>query len=291
MKTPEASLLPAPIDRAELQHCLAELPPLPQAALDAMAALRDETLGGQRCAELIGHDQALAARTLRLANSAFYGVPGRVVSLADAVQLLGRRTLGSLLSVALLARQFDARHCPPLSFSAFWRHAMAAALASRSLAAALNVDQDQAFIGGLLHDVGRLALAARFPAQTSAALQHAQERDSGLPEAERAILGTDHVEVGVQVARHWRFPAVVVQAIAEHHAPRPAAGGGPSLGDIVHAADALAHALDLAGDEHEIVPALDAAAWERLALPQRVLLQTLADTERGVAELALALGV
>jgi len=275
---------PLRIVRSELAQCLSDLPPLPQATLDALQALRDESLGSEGCSQLIGHDPALAARVLRLANSAFYGVAGRVTTLRDAVHLLGRRTLSSLLTAALLAKQFDVGHNPPLSSADFWRHAIATGYAARELAQALQADTELAFIAGLLHDIGRLALAAHFPAEVSAALIHARQADLPMLDVEATCLDTDHLEVGRLVALHWRFPAEVAAAIAGHHAPAPAAGGAASLADIVHAADAIA-------DAHERVPTLDAAAWARLGLSARVLLPVLGATERGVAELSLALGV
>ncbi len=279
------------IDREQLRLRVRQLPALPRAALDALAMLRDDNASSERCGELIGRDQALAARTLRLANSAFYGVPGRVGSIRDAVHLLGRRTLGSLLTVATVSQQFDAHTCPTFQFSGFWRHTLAVALASRGVALAQGDDGDQAFTVGLLHDIGRLALAAHFPAQMGAAIGRSQETDAGLTDIELQVLGTDHSEVGAQVAAQWHFPADVVQAIASHHAPAAVPGGGASLADIVHVADAMAHALDLAGDPQEMVPVIDIAAWDRLALAPRAVLQVFHDTESGVAELCLAMGL
>lgn len=281
-----------PIDRALLAQQLRALPALPQAALDALAALREDGASSDHCSALIGRDQALAARVLRLANSAFYGVPGRVGSVRDAVHLLGRRTLATLLTAATLSEQFNARSCPTFAFDGFWCHSIAVALACRGLAQALRVDEEQAFTVGLLHDIGRLALAAQFPRQMDAALRRSQDADDRLTAIEREVLGVDHVEVGSRIAEHWRFPDAVVAAIAGHHAPPGDHGNGSaSLVDIVHVADALAHALDLAGDPDEAVPAIDPATWNRLALPTSTWLQVLADTDRDVAELGRALGL
>ncbi len=280
-----------PIDREQLRLRVRELPALPQAALEALAVLRDEEASAERCGELIARDQALLARTLCLANSAFYGVPGRVGSIRDAVHLLGRRALISLLTVATVSRQFDQHSCPQFVFAGFWRHAMAVALAAHGLAHALGGDEDLAFTSGLLHDIGRLALAAHFPAEMGATIARAHEMDSGLVAIEQEMLGTDHVEVAAQVAAQWKFPPEVVQAIASHHAPVAAAGGGPSLADIVHVADAMAHALDLACDPNEMVPSINGAAWERLALAPRVCLKIFHDTETGVADLCKAMGL
>ena len=211
------------IDEQALRRRVRELPALPQAAMAAAAALRDERSSSAHCSELIGRDQALAARVLRLANSAFYGVPGRVGSIRDAVQLLGRRTLSSVLTVATLSQQFHAADCLPFSFAGFWRHAIGVALAARGLARALDHDEDLAFTVGLLHDIGNLALATHFADATAHAIAHARAADASLHAAERSLLGIDHADVGALVAAHWQFPAGVVAAIAGHHAPE---GGG-----------------------------------------------------------------
>ena len=134
-----------------------------------------------------------------------------------------------------------------------------------------------------------MALAAHFPRQMAAALQQQQEADGGPADVEQAVLGTNHIEIGARVAAQWRFPAEVVAAIAGHHAPPGSAAAG--LADIVHVADAMAHALDLAGDPHEMVPSIDDAAWSRLALKPGAALKVLADTEHGVAELCRAMGL
>ena len=277
------------IDAGLLAQRVRELPALPKAALDALAALRDDVSSAQQCGELIARDQALVARVLRLANSAFYGVPGRVASVGDAVHLLGRRTLGSLLTVATVSQQFNANACASFSFPGFWRHALATALAARALAGARDADAEQAFTAGLLHDIGRLVLAAHFPAQMDAAVQRAHADDVRLTQIEHEALGTDHLAVGTLVATQWRFPQAVVLAIGSHHLPQADSDGQASLADIVHAADAIAHALDLAGDAHDMVPALDAAAWQRMAMPAAAVLRIFADTETQVVQLCQAM--
>lgn len=279
-----------PIDSEQLRQRVRELPALPRAALDALVALRNDKAPSSECAELIGRDQALTARTLRLANSAFYGVSGRVASVRDAVHLLGRRTLCSALTLASVSQQFEPSMCPPFNFSGFWRHAVATALVARALAREHHFDEDQAFTVGLLHDIGRLALATHFGPASAAAMQRARALDASLHEIERSLLGTDHLEVGALVATQWHFPPNVASAIARHH--NPAEGGaGVSLTEIVHVADAVAHALDLAGDSYEMVPHVQPAAWDRVVPAPRLLLPIFADTEAGVAALCSALGL
>lgn len=281
---------PATIDRDQLASRVRALPALPQAALDALAALRDEDSSAEHCGALLGRDQAIAARVLKLANSAFYGVPGRVGSVRDAVLLLGRRPLVSVLTVAAMSGQFDPKRCPGFDFAGFWRHAIGVALTTRALARFGGEDQDLAFTTGLLHDIGRLVLATQFNS-AYAGVAEALARHDDPVSAEREVLGTDHVEAGALVAAHWRFPAPVVAALLGHHAPTAADDGKASLADLLHVADAAVHALDLAGAEAESVPLVDAASWQRAGVPDKEWLAIFAATESGVATLAAALGL
>jgi putative nucleotidyltransferase with HDIG domain len=279
---------PMPIDAALLQQRIAQLPALPRAAAQALAALRDESAGAEECARCIGRDQALTARVLRLANSAFYGVPGRVASVSGAIQLLGRRTLSATLTAATLTAQFTDLSCAGFDFDGFWRHALGTALAAEGIARMRVLDEEVAFTAGLLHDIGRLALVAHFPREMAAVLGVAAERDMPLMDAEREVLVTDHAAIGVAIASHWRFPAEVQAAIAAHHQPPPASAE-PTMADVIHVADAMVHALDLAGDAHESVPDVDTSAWRRVGLAPEQALSLLQRTEEGVAALCDAL--
>jgi putative nucleotidyltransferase with HDIG domain len=284
------------IDPAALCARVSSLPVLPQAVIEALRALRSDQASADDCAERISRDQALTARTLRLANSAFYGMPGRVATIRHAHDVLGRRTLGALLTTAAVSTQFS--HCsgPGFDFESFWRHALGTAVAAQALALETGADDEQAFIAGLLHDIGRLALAAYFAESLAGAVQFARARDMPLVLAERQLLGVDHAEVGAMIAAHWHFPIVVVAAILDHHGPgqRGAASAPTSvstLTELVHLADAIVHALDLNGADDEAVPTLSAAAWDHLGLAPTQVLRVFERTETGVAALSDALSV
>lgn len=220
---------------------LRDLPPLPAAVLELIKSVNDPDSRTDHLAECIGRDQALAARTLRLANSPFYGMPRRVTSLNDAATLLGMRTLRSMALAAGFAGHLPAPHCAGFDHPAFWRHGLAGALAAGALAGALEMDEGQAFTAGLLHDIGQLALATGFPVPYAAALANAQRHGLPLREAERASLGIDHAAVGALIAEQWRFAPEVVEAIAGHH--DGARNGATGLAALVLAADELAHEL------------------------------------------------
>lgn len=253
--TPGARLLPT--DIAALVAQVGRLPPLPQAVLALQHTLSDEAASIDRCAAQIRQDPALAGRLLRLANSAFYGVPGRVGSLDDAVRLIGLRSLRMLAMTAAVSLQFPPPREDVMPLAAFWRHALATAFLAQELAANIGRAPEAAYVGGLLHDIGRLAFAVAQPERAPGWF--------GTPDQERGRLGFDHAELGAAIAVHWRLPDEVVAMIGTHHAPE-GAGREASLADCVHVADALAHNLGFGHQARTDTPEIDARAWQRVVV-------------------------
>ncbi len=279
-------------DRAWLHADVAALPSLPQAVLSAMAVLQDDNSSRRACADAVSADPAIAAQVLRLANAAAYGRSGRIGSLPDAIALLGRRTVGAVLTAAAVTSRFRTVRCPGFDLPAFWRTAVASGIAAQTLALELGVDSGLAFTAGLLHDLGRLVLVARLPAAMGQALAWARLHDQPLQMAEQEVLGIDHAEAGALVARHWQLPPALVAAIGGHHGTAPAANPDhQALCDLVQAADAIVHALDLHHAEDERVPMLSPGVASRLDLTPARSARALAVTEQGVASLAEALAL
>lgn len=265
-----------PISRDELLAALRDLPPLPSVVLELVESLGHEELSATQYAAKISRDQALAAKTLRLANSSFYGRGRQVRSVAEAIGVLGLRTVRGVVTAAGLAGSFR-RHAG-FDHDAFWRHSIGSALCSQALAGELGRDDgDLAFTVGLLHDIGRLALASAFAPAYAEVEQWRRDQDCPDGEAERAVLGIDHAEVGGLIARQWNFAPPIVDAIREHHAPPDAAV--VTLTGIAHMADAVAHALGLAGNADEAVPTLVLPVWTACRLDDAACLRLFARTE------------
>ncbi len=267
---------PRPIARGELLAAVRDLPPLPSVVLELVESLGHDELGAAQYAAKISRDQALAAKTMRLANSSFYGRGGQVRSVAEAIGVLGLRTVRGVVTAAGLAGSF--RRHPGFDHDAFWRHSIGSALCAQALAGELHRDDgDLAFTVGLLHDIGRLALASAF-APAHAEVER-RRRDTDCPDldAERAVLGLDHAEVGGLIALQWNFAPAIVDAISQHHAP--AATAEVTLTGIAHVADAIAHALGLGGNADEAVPTLSLPVWAACRLDDAANMRLLASAE------------
>jgi len=265
-----------PIARDALLAALRDLPPLPSVVLELVESLGHDELSGAQYAAKISRDQALAAKTLRLANSSFYGRGRPVRSVAEAIAVLGLRTVRGVVTAAGMAGSFQ-RH-PGFDQNAFWRHSIGSALCAQSLAAELRRDDgDLAFTVGLLHDIGRLALASAFAPAYAEVQRWRRDQDCPDGDAERAVLGIDHAEVGGLIAQQWKFAPAIVDAIRQHHAPPAAAE--VTLTGIAHVADAIAHALGLAGDADEAVPTLVLPVWAACRLDDAACMRLFAHTE------------
>ncbi len=256
-----------------------QLPALPAALLDLLDLLGRDELDIAVLAARLANEPALAATTLRLANSSFYGVSRHVGSLGEASAVLGLRTLRSVVTTAALTGSFAPPACEGFDLALFWRHAIGVAVAARRLAAELGLDAESAFTAGLLHDIGRLVLASGFPQRYAEVLAHGDSGGAELGECERRVLGTDHAAVGALVAERWRLPAPIVAAIGAHHGT-PAAGAAPTLAGIVQAADLLAQAMEAGGATADEVSAECLQAWTCIGLPAT-------DLERVVAQIDL----
>jgi putative nucleotidyltransferase with HDIG domain len=254
-----------------------DLPSLPVVVMDVLRSFEQKDANIGLLADKMAQDQALAAKTLRLANSSFYGLQRKVSTIGQAITILGFDSVRTLVAAAAVTDRFRCPRDGAFDARTFWRHASGVALCAKMLARQLGLNQDYAFVSGLLHDIGKLVLVSRFPCEYEAALAHRQAHDCLAIEAERAVLGLDHTTVGRALAEHWKFPLTMQKAIANHHAPEEADIG--DLPALVHVADAIAHALDLSHDDDDLVPVLDERAWKSMNLGADAFTRTCRDVE------------
>lgn len=256
--------------REELRHSLATLRdlPTPSAVLhEIWAVLDDQRASAASLASVLARDTALSARTLRLANSAYFGLPNPVSDVRAACVVLGFETVRALaVGVAALDGLSGAAGAV-LDVDAFWRHSMCVGSAARELARKMGLpDTGTAFCGGMLHDMGRLVLAVARP---DAYRELLASPDPASRERETAAFGAAHDEVGIWAAERWRFPAPLHDAIGLHHAP-DGEGAWSRWGALVHVADAVTRQAGVpclpAEDAARTAPAADSPPHDA-ALP------------------------
>jgi putative nucleotidyltransferase with HDIG domain len=232
-----------------------QLPVQPGAAMRLLWMLEDPRTSAADLGRLIESDPSLSTQVIRLANTAFYGLSGKVSSAWRAVTVLGLATVRALATTAAFDLFSEKGRSVP---DDFWPHSVTSAAAAAALARRVGVQSNEAFSAGLLHDIGSALVFRRAPRRYDNVLDRmAQDAGLTLVAAEQAEFGVTHAEVGAAALATMRFPAEMVEAISLHHT-NPAEVT-PLLGRLLVAADSLAITVDGITSEQnwEIGPALE----------------------------------
>ncbi len=228
----------------ELVANVKNLPPVPHAALKLVSLLDQPGVSNSEVVQALRCDNVLTAKLLRACNSPYFGLAEPVSSVDQAVFVLGHQQILHIV----LTLAFGSTMVVPLpgyavEASELWRHSLITAIAGETIAndlVDLNVDPPVAFTVGLLHDIGKLvlgqALTPEVQAEIRARVEHGQQSRS---EAEKAVLGTDHCEVGALLLQNWHLSDDVVEAVAHHH--QPVLKPRPRLSVVTHLANGIAH--------------------------------------------------
>jgi putative nucleotidyltransferase with HDIG domain len=264
-----------------------DLPSLPAVVMELLSSIEQEDVDISVLAKKVSYDQALTAKTLRLANSSSYGLQVKVTTIQQAITFLGFQTTRNLITAAAITGCFPSGQCAGFHDKSFWRHSIATAACARALARRMRFNQDIAFTAGLLHDIGRLVLVTGHPDAYDQVVAWHGQHGGDWQDAERAVLGIDHVDAGVALADHWNFSDTMRQAIAYHHTPD--LHGAGFLATIVHVANAIVHALDLAGEDDELVPRVSSVAWDAMGLNEEAYLHLFRETELQFGEMSTIL--
>ncbi len=222
-----------------------DLPALPETVLQVMEITEDPKASLADVAKVLVSDQALAARVLKLANSAFYGASRRIGTVSDAVVILGMRTTRNLVMAASCEALLEGEVAGyGLPRGALLRHSLACASAAQALAKRAKFrGMEEAFVAGLLHDIGKVVMNAYQQDQFGEVLAKVTS-GAAYSEAEYAVFGFDHAEAGGCLLERWNLPPALVSAVRHHHSPQDAPGTSP-LPCLVHTADAICHALGI----------------------------------------------
>lgn len=235
----------------EVQKLIARLdtlPALPEVHRKIMGELNTPEPSMKRLAELISQDMGLSASMLKLVNSAFFGLRTRVSSPAHAVNLLGLEVISGLVITVQLFSSFDSSKYPGYSLNGLWRHSLSVGLICRAIAQAENLNatrQDDLYVAGILHDVGKLVLLCSAHELYTRTLEVCRADNVAIWMAEKGVLGCTHAELGAYLLSLWGFSDEIIPCIAQHHDLGEYAGDQPLMATIVHAANALDHELSV----------------------------------------------
>jgi len=217
-----------------------QLPTLPAIAIQALELTRKENININEIADLIANDPALSAKILKTVNSPFYGLPRRVSTISHALVILGLQAIKMLaLGFSLLTdlKGNTPIGVPPFDYIAFWKRSIYSAVAARLIASKIDLlQQEEAFLAGLLADIGILCLHRVVGNDYDEIYAKATGDPQALIELTRGALDVDHVAVGAMLAEHWQLPPVLAEPITHHHDPAKADPLLKSLVEVVHAA-------------------------------------------------------
>jgi putative nucleotidyltransferase with HDIG domain len=231
------------LDRRQIENRLRSCPCLP--SLGSIELALKELLGADQrytsqIAEIIRRDPSLTARLLRLVNAVHYGISKPIRSIEEAVFYLGMRQIRQLAMVTPIIEDFQllAGHTR-LEWRGFWRHCIGTALMTREvidLVQSQNAEID--YVAGLIHDVGKIAMASAFPEHFAEIYIHRTEAEMELMELEREVLGMDHAELGSLYLQKQTLPEMFVEIVKYHHQPEQAPAHG-QVAAAVQVADLL----------------------------------------------------
>ena len=241
-------------------------PSMPATGAKMLKMLEDPETSIDEIEDVLRHDPGLTGNVLKLANSAYFGIPSKVSSVRQAVLLLGLRKLIQLVVASCVGAVMDkpvpGYDLPP---GDLWRHSIAVSIAAEALVKdKKNIDAEDIFTPALLHDIGKLILG-HFVKDELEDIEKIAGKGVPYVVAENMVLGTDHAEVGAQVLTQWSFPRDVIEAVRWHHDPDfPEQAKVPV--DIVYLSNLLCQVNGKGGVDNGVVYDLSPTVMERLGI-------------------------
>jgi putative nucleotidyltransferase with HDIG domain len=280
---------------------LNELPTLAPVALQLVRTAADTRSTAGELAALVRADQSITSRLLTLANSAAFAGRSKITSLDQAIVMLGFRAVRNVALAVKLLECFppakDRGASTAFDRGEFWKHTLAVANAARRLAAArpqLGVDREDAYVAGLLHDIGKVALDAVFPRAYERIVATARQNRSDLLLVEADVLSVTHTIAGRKLAERWQLPAPLHSVVwLHHHSPRsmPSDPPGGRLAALVRLADTLVRENSIGDSGNPMIDEPAFAIAEQLGFEADSLEAVVPEVMRDVADQAQLLGL
>ncbi len=235
---------------------------------------------------IIEKDPNLTVRIMKLANSAYYGLPQKITNLSHAIMILGFKTLRNLVIGVYTHDAFFSFKLETTKVSSedLWWHLVSTAIATESVSNATGfINKEEAFLAGMLHDIGKVILAKLFPKYVDALITLASARSLTYEQAEKEMEFPDHVFVAKYLLEKWKFPEIIRIPVEFHHNP----GGvqDESFKDItaiVHASDVISSILNQKAAGNYTLPIMKKEAWTYLKLNGTTFLDMIKSTRESM---------
>ncbi len=270
----------------KIATAIQSFPGMPGTAVKLLGLIDDPSMRVSQIEEILRHDPGLTANVLRLANSAYFGIPSKIGSIRQAVILLGLKRLIQMVIAACVSAIMDkpvpGYDLPP---GELWRHSIAVSVAAEGLVKELRIEaSEEIFTAALLHDVGKLVLG-EFVKDDFNKIATAVSEGVSFEMAETAVLGTNHAEVGAKILTCWSLPAEIIRAVQWHHDPEAVERTSAML-DIVHVANVISIMIGIGIGRDGLQYQPSVAVSERLGLEPFVLEKVASQTTQWVTELS-----
>ncbi len=251
---------------------LDELPTLPTIVYELSRVINDPMSSTGDIQKIMSNDQSLTTKVLKLANSAYYAIPGGVTSLQRAIGYIGYDTIHQLVLSASIITALDAKSSNAFDLTQFWKHAIGVAMTAETTARFVSYKTpSDLFTCGLVHDMGKVASYIIAPDVFGETIAFAKANGLSLHEAEEQMAAPKHTVIGRELASKWRLPAIIQASAAHHHQREANLRGGLSsemnnIVDIVYLSNLLIHALQFGNSGHSKVLGVPKDLLERLRI-------------------------
>ena len=278
------------MEATKVATAIKSFPGMPGTAVRLLALIDNPAMRVSQIEQILRHDPGLTANVLRLANSAYFGIPSKVGSIRQAVILLGLKRLIQMVIAACVSAIMDkpvpGYDLPP---GELWRHSIAVSVAAEGLVKELNADAaEEIFTAALLHDVGKLVLG-QFVQNEYQQIETAISQGISFEMAEKIVLGANHADIGARILTNWSLPQEIINAVQFHHAPEDAPQVNTML-DIVHVANFMSMMIGIGIGRDGLHHEPSAEVTERLGLEPGHLEKVASQTTQWVKELSEVLG-
>lgn len=235
-----------PINHDQLIDMVDKIPTFQESVHRILALTTSPDCSAKDLVQVIEHDPILTIRVLKLVNSAYFGLSQEVTSVNHSVVYVGINTIKNVAISVATTGALPKTNKAGLNMNVFWQHSLTVGVIAKLLAENKGVgknEQANYFVGGLLHDIGKVLFAHFIPVEYQQVLHKSETENIPLYQAEKELLGFDHSEIGAMVAEKWQLPSDLISSIRNHHGSEEQEHSPLSL--AIYAANQAAHYLAL----------------------------------------------